>query len=201
MKLVRYLFIAICIISSSVIPALAQVCDADLLQSPAKSLALLREQQDTRQEPKCIQMAIYGIRGTKSPQAIEVLVKYLDFRRPSTPEEQFIRRHLITVAETYPAVDALYGMGNRAIPRIVSFISAGPPNDISRTNALVAMMQIYRGREPEAILRLKSEAAKTTDSSRQEQLNKAAAQTVDLCSSNNKDSCMEALRSNASTAQ
>lgn len=189
-----FLFVGLVLYTAG-IPVLAQVCEADLLQSPAKSLTLLREQQDSRQEPKCIQMAIYGVRGTRSPEAIEVLLKYLDFRRSSTPEEQFIRRHLITVAETYPAVDALYGMGDNAVPKIVSFIAGGPTNDISRTNALISMMQIYREREPVAILRLRSEAGKTKDSSRQENLNKAATEAVDLCSENKKDKCMEALRS------
>ena len=88
--------------------ASAQRCEPGILESPTKSLTLLKAGETESEDPACIEFALRGLQGTKTPEAINILMKYLDFRRPVAPWEGAIRHHLITVSDLYPAIESLY---------------------------------------------------------------------------------------------
>jgi hypothetical protein len=175
------------------VPASAQGCRPSIMESKTESLALLQAQQDNRQDPVCIQFALYGVRGSKSREVAEILVKYLDFRRPTSKEESVIRRHLVTQSDMYPAIDSLYFMEELGVPSIVTMIARDNGTDLARNNALVALTGIYHNNEPEAIARLKAEAFKRTDTDETSRLLNAAKDVVALCDVDNKEKCNEEL--------
>jgi hypothetical protein len=171
----------------------AQGCGPDIMESKTKSLALLEAEQNDRQNPVCIQFALYGVRGTKSQQVVDVLLKYLDFRRPTTNEEGVIHRHLVTLGEMYPAIDSMYLMEDLAAPNIVSMIAANKGTELARQNALVALTEIYQGNGPKGVALLKAEARKRTDDQESVRLLNAAKDLVALCDVADKEKCAQEL--------
>lgn len=155
-----------------------QACDRSILESQSRSFELLRAEQDHRDNPECIALAIKGVLGTKDRVIIDVLLKYLDFRNPTSTTERMFRRHLITNSEIFPAIGALSFAQEAAIPALVNFIAAGKGTEISRRNALETYMIIFGDDPSKGISKLQEEALKRADLEEYERLLQAAKDAV-----------------------
>ncbi len=86
----------------------------------------------------CSRAAFQLIENLPGKEAIPILIKYLNFRRPISTEPHGLR-------SPYPAVDALGKLGPDAEPALVDCVAQQDENSLQRANALEALAQIRHG--------------------------------------------------------
>ncbi|HEY6274598.1 MAG TPA: hypothetical protein VIX19_21640 [Terriglobales bacterium] len=116
--------------------------------------------------------------GIGAPAVVDVLVKYLDYKRP---EPGFGTLGVGGNNELYPAVSALVSIGKAANPALLKVIKNGSSTDTARANAFDAFIFIHRGNEKTAVRALKMAAKSEKDTSAAERLQKAAKDAAMRC--------------------
>ncbi len=115
-------------------------------------------------------------------QAIAVLVKLLDFRRPPTPEEKrgyYLRPQ--GIEELYPAAEALELIGEKALPEVLRAIEADSTSPTGRDNAVSVWMEAYKYERPKGVALLKQEETKTNNGATKKKLRWAAQKALTYC--------------------
>jgi hypothetical protein len=124
--------------------------------------------------------------GVGAPAVVEVLVKYLDYKRP---EPGFGTLGVGGNNELYPAVSALVSIGKAANPVLLKVIKNGSLTDTARENAFDAYIYIHRGNEIAAVRALKMAAKSEKDTNAAERLNKAAKEAAMRCLEETQPAC------------
>ncbi|HET6842574.1 MAG TPA: HEAT repeat domain-containing protein [Candidatus Angelobacter sp.] len=160
------LFALMCI--STVIPALGndfieatgtssqgpQGCPS--LDEPAQLIDFLSAQRTTRTNPACIQLAITALGSLKTANAVPVLIDFLDFPEPLSPEQESARMLIANSHSRYAAIGALYRIGEEALPSIRKIVTDPSASPIKLDNALLAYSAIRRESLEQAMKELKN---------------------------------------------
>ncbi len=157
--------------------------------------SFLKESLDippAQRDNACINFAIRNLDYQSSAENAELLIKYLDFRRPLSREEKqgFWLSGLPDDETFYPTISTLSSFGKKILPDLVDIVKHSD-SEIMRRNAAHTAFDVCRGAGYEAIELLKEEASKAQgiESSR---LNAAAQEAVKWCGSHTKERCKAA---------
>lgn len=106
----------------------------------------LNEQAATRTDPPCVEYAIEELEAMRSAKAVQVLIKLLDFSEPMSLDEENARMHVASShhATKYKAVEALFNIGEAAIPSLMGVLRNPATPPIRFKNALAAYVDIRR---------------------------------------------------------
>lgn len=125
---------------------------ADLVKP---SLTILEHPEKVRASSSCLIAAMFNLGRAKDPAAIPILVKWLTWEH----KERNTYR-LGTLSSKYPAIGALYDIGEPTIPALLEVIGARSPSDVVSQNALFVLMSIHRNKPQEGIKRLREASLK-----------------------------------------
>lgn len=111
-------------------------------------LSILRDKQAQENQPDLVVAAIEQLGGMRSVAAIDDLVNLITFKRtlperatPSSPIQGGLPAGPMSV---YPATEALFHVGEPALPALVAVIEASEPEALASQNALYTIMAIFR---------------------------------------------------------
>jgi len=130
--------------------------------------------------------------------AIGTLVKFLDFERPLNDWEKEGISHL---EGSYPAVDALASLGPRALPAVLNVMESGSTSELSRHNAMVVWMLVYRDDLPKGVAMLAKEVEKASTDAAKQRLREAVNDAEKYCTPDDKAKCKAASEPRKETAQ
>jgi hypothetical protein len=147
-------------------------------------LSFLRESKQILSRPKeadCVTFVIKLLEYESSPDAIELMVKYLDFERPLSDAEKagFMIQGPFTIGNKYPATGTLMTFGKAALPALFLAIENGP-SDVVQRNATYTIMQIFRDHPDEGIEAIKKQAT-IAPPPKAEKLRTAAQEALEWC--------------------
>lgn len=137
-------------------------------------------------DPQCVTEAITRAGVLRTPAATEVLITLLDFERPETAMEKM---HISSLHDKFPAVPALFAVGKPAVPALIRRIQTGELTDVAQRNSLRALLAIYRESPPEAILTLKTAAAKANNQADAVRLESSMRRAVGFCAKSWRERC------------
>jgi hypothetical protein len=147
------------------------------------------------QNAQCISEYISALRLHGSPEAIQVLLAYLDFPRPLTEaEKKGYLTHAPTPSDRYPAVGTLLVYGKQSGSFLVEAIKSAK-TDTSLRNATYALGSIY-GEAPEVGMRMLSKAMNTASKEQRSRLESSATQFIKQRCAQHEDACKSALKTN-----
>lgn len=175
----------------------AQNCDPLRQATSAQLITFLQYNSRSENEWPCIKFALreLGRNKAKAKEAIPVLVDYLDYERPlSEAEKNGFYLHMPSVVEMYPATDALFSLGQPAIPAMIRVIESSDDAQ-KHENAVFVFMQIYRERMPEGIQKLKAASVSRAGEGFQleaQRLKQSAKEALRWCTVN-RPACEQAL--------
>jgi len=113
-------------------------CSRIVCQGNAAKRKFLGEQNDLRDSP-CVVPTIKSLGCARDVRAIPVLIKYLDYQDPNSgPQSPMPDRRA-----SYPAITALFQIGQAAAPQLVSAIIDGR-SELAQHHAAVAYLFVYR---------------------------------------------------------
>jgi hypothetical protein len=144
----------------------------------------------------CVTLALRSLGEARYEEAIPVLVKFLDFKRPlSEREKAGYSLRLPTVWEMYPAASALDKMGAKALPSVIEAIEKESTTSLARENATAVLMGIHRNEKAKGIRLLRQEIAKSNDSAAKARLTLAMSKAVETwCADSEYKSCQLAAK-------
>jgi hypothetical protein len=175
---------------------LGQTCErlsgATSVDSIADSVDYLRAERQLplpKQNSACITIAIRQLEHHPSADAIEVLIQFLDFKRPTTDMDSY--RPSNDPARFYPASSTLITLGEDSVGPLIGAIknSKSPITD----NAIYTLMGIRRETAPSVVRLLAEEAAKSSGTEAQN-LRGAAQSAAQLCGRRFRQMCMDQLK-------
>lgn len=163
----------------------------DLTAFLRSSLNLSPEGRDAA----CIEFAIRHLEYKYSQETTELLVRYLDFKRPLSQAEAkgFMIHGPITEATLYPAIGTIMTFGKQAVPDLLSPI-ANSTSDVITHNATHTIMAIFRNAPVKGIEALERQASVSPPDSAARFKN-AAQTAVQWCSQRYRAQCDAAARS------
>lgn len=130
-----------------------------------EEVARLREVLDDPQlrdsEPERLAGAIRRAGDLKAQEAIGSLIRLLTFRYKSPREQEAEEVGIaIAVPQPYPAVSALFQIGEPALPALIRHIETNDTDPLARRNAAQALMSIFREEPRKGICYLRAAATK-----------------------------------------
>lgn len=160
------------------------------------AVAYLRD-ADSKQtiNAECILRALRQLTASTSPDAIQVVIEYLDYSTPPEMERNLhdARFGRSTVASRYVATNTLASIGDPALPYLIDAIASGRQSEVADKNALETILSIYKGNQPQGVRYLLTEAAHRSDPAQKAALQKAAKVAAQLCSHSYREGCEAAL--------
>jgi len=114
--------------------AQAQTCPKEGT-SAGEAISFLEESKfDAHANYVCVIGAIRNLEYVHTRKAADVLVEYLDYRRPAD--------EVVTGSsmEPYPAISALFGVGKPALPPLVRVVAISYRSKTARDNAVKTIM-------------------------------------------------------------
>ena len=193
MYLHRVLSVAILVTRFTSRLAVAQ-CTALSTDSSADDLiAFLRSLKGRpaeTQNRECIQFALEHLEHKPSPDAIAILIDYVDWERPVTKAEQegfSYQGSRKFIAGTYVASSTLFSFGKVAIPALVSAIKTSE-SPLIRRNATYTTMMIFRA-EPVKGIELLRQEAQASSFPAAANLRAAALSALEWCYGKNRPQC------------
>lgn len=148
--------------------------DYDALQKPA--LTVLKVKRHEALSDRCIRDAMYIVSVSKTAEAIPLLVDWLEWENKSRSPYR-----MDSPAYKYPAVDALYSMGEAALPALLRIMAEYSAAEQSAKNARDAFMSIHREFPGDGVRRLRAEAAIAQGAGRKNLNDNADAASVLWC--------------------
>lgn len=109
-------------------------------------IMFLNEQAATRADPPCVEYAIEELEALRSAKAVPVLIKLLDFSEPMSIDEENARMLVASShhATKYKAIEALFNIGEAAIPSLIEVLRNPATPPVRFKNALTAYLDIRR---------------------------------------------------------
>lgn len=123
----------------------------ELEQEKVKLLETLSNDELLQKEPEKVFAAIKRAKDRKLVEAIPDLTKLLTIREKLWWEGTGVRMHPIPERGYYPAVEALFAIGEPALPALIEVIEASDENSLESDNALDAVQMIFRTNLREAV--------------------------------------------------
>jgi hypothetical protein len=170
-----------------------QTC-ADPMSSPTDSIKFLEREQGLRQS-HCIAKVIKNLGRIRDPNAVRILISYLDFLDPETLPRM---DHPVTVRPDYPAIDALFQIGKPASNELLSAVQYSTSSTI-RQNAAKTFTFVYRDDLTGGIVLAKTEELNAKSADARQRLDELARMLMDDCSHGTEQeaqSCRDAVRDN-----
>jgi hypothetical protein len=140
--------------------------DYDALQKPAFTVLSIKRHDAL--SDRCIRDAMYIVSMTKAEEAILLLVDWLEWENKSRSPYR-----MDSPGYKYPAIGALYSMGESAIPALLEIMAEHSAAKQLAKNARDAFMSIHSVFPGDGVRRLRAEAA-TAQGARRKNLNDAA---------------------------
>jgi hypothetical protein len=168
----------------------------ELLSLSPDSVAHFLQANGRSADPKCVTEAIYRLGHLQSKATdseIEAVISLLDFRRPKTSQEEM---HISSMADLYPAVDALFEMRASAIPHLVADLKGGQMAPIARKNGIRTIVNSSSESPSQAVKVLKNAAREAANQAEAAQLESCAREAAQQCNKSRKQECAVALESN-----
>lgn len=169
----------------------------DIAPTSTKELVGFLQRYGREADPECVRKLIVQIGDAKDPSAINVLIAYLDFRRPDNEME---KKGFFRLEDKYPAVESLFQIGQPAVPALLSMIASSNASTLSRKNALRALEEIHSEDPSEAITILRKAARSAKKSEEAARLESAANDVMAYCGSHWRAKCAAALHSQRTPA-
>ena len=195
--MLRFLGVCVLLMAGTLTKAALSQCDRLNERSSAEDLAsFLRsslELSDTQRNAACVEFAIRHLEYKPADHNAELLVRYLDFKRPLSPAERqgFMVHGPMTESNLYPAIGTLSTFGEAAVSDLLSAI-ADPASDLSGHNATHALMEVFRAKPAKGIEVLKGQAA-VSPAGPASKLRQAAQAALQWCN-NQRSECESVLR-------
>ena len=163
-----------------------ETCAGLVDKGPDFPREFLRHQVATRSS-HCISSAIKQLGNRRDAQAVDILVRYLDYVDPATLPGP---GGGADVRPSYPAVTALFQIGESATGGLLATIQTSESQKI-RENAAKAYMFIYRDDLAKGIRLLRKEELRSKDSSNRQRLSNALRMLVNECDGRAKKEAQE----------
>ncbi len=138
----------------------------------AELRAILHDEQLHKDDPKRVLEAIRQLGDERAVEAVPELVQHLGFERMFTWQEEAIE--VITMGRQYPAISALFQIGEDALPALIGFIESNDENSLASKNATYTVFAIFRKQPTEGVKLLENAAARAASPQAALRLNKAA---------------------------
>jgi hypothetical protein len=169
----------------------AQVCPHDGASNDAL-IAFLRTARAANAAELCVVSAIKQLQYVHSQEAIDVLVRYLDFRRDLGREIQTGSN-----SEAYPAISSLFAIGKSSLPSLILVVAGNGFTKTAQDNAIRTIMIIHRDHPAEGIRLMMREARDSQDAERKALFRQAAISALRWCLGRDQKEC-ESVLSDAS---
>jgi hypothetical protein len=163
---------------------------------PQTLMDYLRRDRSTTKAP-CITSAMFQIAYPPDgqifdgyPEAIKIIVGYLDYR---TPEESKLAAFVSRNRDAYPADVALFVIGKPALPYLIDAIASSSTSPIAQSNAIRAVFLIHSEDKSGAVRELRRASKASQDFDRSLRLFDAARKAANMCTGPNINSCVDAL--------
>src|SRR5579872_719275 len=106
----------------------------------------LVQQQPSRTNPVCVEFAIEQLGKLRASAAAPILIEFLDFPTPMSVEQEFTRMVISSshFGSRYKAVEALFDIGEPALPSVMKALQDRSAPTIKFKNALDAYASIHR---------------------------------------------------------
>jgi hypothetical protein len=181
---------------STIYPVCAQNCEILRDAHAKRMIDYLTETSRSEGEAPCIGFAIRRLGDAHARAAIPILIDYLDYKRPlDEGEKNGFYLHAPIVPEMYPAASALFAIGKPSVPYLLEVVEAADTHEQKQSNAVCAVMLIYREHMPDGIKLLKETSrsrANSGDEQKAQRLRDAAKDAVRYCTLTKED-CEKAL--------
>jgi hypothetical protein len=121
----------------------AQVCERNqtlTVEQQAQALA-----SNDRSDPECTAFLIVRLGESHYEQASQTVVNYLDFEWHNhwvAEEDQGTR--LPWAGNRFPAIEALYSIGDKAVPAMIEYLASADRPVVGRKNALLLFLLLDR---------------------------------------------------------
>jgi hypothetical protein len=194
-KVVIFAFASLCIGAGAGEAADGRLCAELHDAKPQAHLEYLQRDRSTLTAP-CIAHAAEQIGLHQYIPAVKTLVRYLDYRLPEDPSRAHrpVISKLPTLGTIYPVIDALFEIGQPAVPDLVEAIASSATSDTARENAVQVVVLIYRSDVAESVRVLMRASKASPDPEASMRLYDAARKTADMCKEPMRNSCMNALQ-------
>ena len=167
----------------------AQDC-AKLGNSTNDELLQFMQQPPSSKDLNCTISAIRKLGEHRVTEAAGALSKYLDLEQPLTEGEKMgVVHHPRILARAYPAVNALFDIGEPALPTLLDVLKSNdPPGGLRRSNAIrTIMMILITG--PSSVKLIRDAGRSESDPTAALSLQRAAEEAVQMCVPDEKARC------------
>jgi hypothetical protein len=138
--------------------------------------------------------AIKQLQYDHSQKAVDVLVKYLDFRPRLGISEAVVTGSNL---EEYPAASSLFAIGKLSLPALLSVVADNGYTKTAQDNAVRTIMMINRNHPADGITLMMRGARSSDDAARRELFSQAAMSALRWCLGKDQKEC-ESVLSDAS---
>jgi hypothetical protein len=140
----------------------------------------------------CVLYAMEELGYYKYTPAINVLIRYLDYRDPAKMPG-FRQTHIEWSGSIYPVGDALFQIGKPAIPELIEVIADAATSDLGQNNAADVVSAIYREDLAEGVAVLVRAARAQTDPLASLRLIDQARRQAAHCGNERRNDCENAI--------
>lgn len=141
-------------------------------------------------DPTCVTAAVLRLGAFRYTDGVELLLKYMDFVRPTSRKEKI---GVADYHDHYPAVEALSEIGIAAVPAIVKYLQEGTPSTIAEGNAYRLLRFAFSEDPPKAVTTLLDAEKRAPSEAERERLRAAAVAMVNACAPQSVSACREAF--------
>jgi hypothetical protein len=170
-------------------------CSSLQSSSPSELAQFLQATAANIDNPNCIAYALKELGIQRYAAAVDVVARFLDFRRPKTEDEEHgLYLHPQGIGELYPAAYALVMIGRNSLPATLAVIESHSSAQLARENAVWVWMEVQRDNSPHAVAALVREAETATNPILKQNLTWAASRALGWCTPPDKDRCKDAVK-------
>ncbi len=176
-------------IASQGILATAQDC-TKLSSSTKDELQQFLQTTPSNEDLSCTISAIRKLGEHRVTGAAGTLSKYLDLEQPLTEGEKMgVFHHPRTITRAYPAVNALFEIGEPALPTLLDVLKSNDPaGNLRRSNAIRTIM-IFLVTGPSSVKLIRDAGRSESDPGMASSLQRAAEEAAQVCVPDEKAKC------------
>jgi hypothetical protein len=149
---------------------------------------------DDRNNPECTAALLRSLGKAEYVEASRTIANYLDFHWPEREPRYDGGSHLPWEGEVYPALDALYAIGERSEPALLDYLADDGCQALGCRHAALLFLLFQRsGDFPKAVAILARAARARRDAVQASRLWRAATEAAAMCTPDMQGSCRAAL--------
>jgi hypothetical protein len=194
MKTKWVLLVFVQVVIATTCTAAQQCTNVTSMTLPDVTKYLSNVDSSDQRNADCVISALHRLKDLGTPDAISLLVKYLDFKRPlTTPEQQGFYLHAPSISSLYPATDLLFAVGKRSVDPLLHAI-AHPLTDQQHANAIYTLMLVFRDKAPDGVRAIVQASRSGVDNAGSSNLLRAARRAAQLCVPEQRHECEAAAK-------